>query len=135
MRVVVLTCLGIGIATTLAVHGQSPGRAATAQAVPAREPFTVVETSIPDMRRAMDEGRTTSREIVQQHLVRIALYEDRLNAVIAVNPGALREAEATVDGGLLLMLGKNVQLDAGVNLGVTRAAPDVQTFFGVTLRF
>lgn len=42
---------------------------------------------------------------------------------------------ATVDGGLLLMLGKNVQLDAGVNLGVTRAAPDVQTFFGVTLRF
>ena len=42
---------------------------------------------------------------------------------------------ATVDLGLLLMLGKNVQLDSGVNLGVTRAAPDVQTYFGVTMRF
>jgi hypothetical protein len=42
---------------------------------------------------------------------------------------------ATVDLGLLLMLGKNVQLDTGVNLGVTRAAPDVQTFFGVSVRF
>ena len=42
---------------------------------------------------------------------------------------------ATADLGLLLMLGKNVQLDTGVNLGVTRAAPDVQTFFGVTVRF
>ena len=44
-------------------------------------------------------------------------------------------AIATVDAGLLLMIGKNVQLDAGVNLGVTRAAPDVQTFFGMTVRF
>lgn len=42
---------------------------------------------------------------------------------------------ATADLGLLLMLGKNVQFDTGVNLGVTRAAPDVQTFFGVTVRF
>ena len=42
---------------------------------------------------------------------------------------------ATADFGLLLMLGKNVQLDTGVNLGVTRAAPDVQTFFGVSVRF
>ncbi|MEO6739173.1 MAG: transporter [Chthoniobacteraceae bacterium] len=42
---------------------------------------------------------------------------------------------ATVDGGFLLMLGKNVQLDTGVNLGVTRTAPDVQTFFGLTVRF
>jgi amidase len=57
------------------------------------QPFTVLEASIPDMRRAMDEGRTTSREIVSQHLLRIALYEDRLNAAIAVNPGALREAD------------------------------------------
>jgi len=26
-------------------------------------------------------------------------------------------------------------LDAGVNRGVTRAAPDVQAFFGMTVRF
>jgi amidase len=84
MRAIEWACLGIGIATTLA---------ATAQAAPARQPFAVVEAGIPDMRRAMQEGRTTSREIVEQHLLRIALYEDRLNAVIAVNPRVLREAD------------------------------------------
>ena len=44
-------------------------------------------------------------------------------------------ALAAVDLGLLLMLGKNVQLDTGVNIGVTRAAPDIQTVFGVSVRF
>jgi hypothetical protein len=44
-------------------------------------------------------------------------------------------AVATADFGLLLMLGKNVQLDTGVNIGVTRAAPDIQTVFGVSVRF
>jgi amidase len=93
MRAVVLGCLGVAIAAAPAVHGQAPGHAATTPAAPARQPFDVVEAGIPDIRRAMEQGRTTSREIVQQHLVRIALYEDRLNAVIAVNPGALREAD------------------------------------------
>jgi len=55
--------------------------------------FTVVETSIAEMQRAMAQGRTTSREIVQQYLTRIALYEDRLNAAIAVNPRALADAD------------------------------------------
>ena len=35
----------------------------------------------------------------------------------------------------LLMLSKNVQLDTGVNLGITRSAPDIQTVFGVSVRF
>jgi amidase len=56
-------------------------------------PFSVVEASITDMRRALDEGRTNSREIVEQYLTRIALYEDRFNATIAVNPKALVEAD------------------------------------------
>ncbi len=88
MRVVVLACLGMGITAVLAVHAHP-----TLPATPAHQPFAVLEASIPDLRRAMDEGRTTSREIVAQHLLRIALYEDRLNAAIAVNPGALREAD------------------------------------------
>ena len=57
------------------------------------QPFTVVEASIDGMRRALDARRTTSRDIVQQYLTRIALYEDRLNATIYVNPNALAEAE------------------------------------------
>ncbi len=57
-------------------------------------PFTIVEASIADMRNAMEERRVTSRELVQQSLLRIATYEERLNAVIAVNPRAIEEAEA-----------------------------------------
>lgn len=44
-------------------------------------------------------------------------------------------AVGTVDLGLLLMIGKNVQFDTGVNIGVTRSAPDIQTVFGVSVRF
>ena len=56
-------------------------------------PFSVVEATIPEMQAAMKEGRVTSRELVLAHLARIAIYEDRLNAVVAVNPRALEEAE------------------------------------------
>ena len=45
------------------------------------------------MRLAMEQGRVTSRDIVTQSLVRIATYEDRLNAVITINPRALAEAD------------------------------------------
>ncbi|HWP03458.1 MAG TPA: amidase family protein, partial [Gemmatimonadaceae bacterium] len=56
-------------------------------------PFSVVEKSITELRTALEQRRITSREIVQQYLTRIALYEDRLNATITVNPKALEEAE------------------------------------------
>jgi amidase len=45
------------------------------------------------MRSAMEQGRATSRDIVTQSLVRIAIYEDRLNAAISINPRALAEAD------------------------------------------
>lgn len=41
----------------------------------------------------------------------------------------------TVDVGLLLMFGKNFQLDSGVNFGVTGGADDLQTFVGASYRF
>ena len=56
--------------------------------------FSVVEASIPEMQAAMGQGRVTSRGIVQQYLDRIAKYEDRLNAIITLNPRALDEADA-----------------------------------------
>jgi amidase len=58
-----------------------------------RKPFTVVEATIPEMRAAMEQGRVTSRDLVQQYLIRIATYEDRLHAAITVNPEALKIAE------------------------------------------
>src|ERR1700684_3660575 len=58
------------------------------------KPFSVVEATIPEMQTAMKEGRVTSRELVTQYLLRIALYNRKLNAVITVNPNALKEADA-----------------------------------------
>jgi amidase len=75
--------------TTIALllAGQAPPPAGNSK-------FTVVESTIREMQTAMQQGRITSREIVQQYLIRIATYEDKLNAVIAVNPHALEEADA-----------------------------------------
>ena len=56
-------------------------------------PCSVVEASIADMQQALAAGRVTSRQLVEQYLQRIALYEERLNATLAVNPQALAEAD------------------------------------------
>src|ERR1700730_6003857 len=55
--------------------------------------FSVVEATIPDMQAALKSGRVTSRDLVTQYLIRIATYEDKLNAAITVNPNALKEAD------------------------------------------
>jgi len=57
------------------------------------QPFNVVEAGIPAMRTALEQGRTTSHELVLQYLSRIGMYEDKLHAVITVNPHALQEAD------------------------------------------
>ena len=60
---------------------------------PRPEPFSVVEATIPEMTAAMQQGRVTSRELVTQYLIRIALHEEKLNAAISINPHALAEAD------------------------------------------
>ncbi|MGI9257578.1 MAG: amidase family protein [Gammaproteobacteria bacterium] len=55
--------------------------------------FDVIEATIPEMQAAMEEGSLTSRFLTQQYLTRIATYENRFNATLAVNPNALAEAE------------------------------------------
>ncbi len=42
---------------------------------------------------------------------------------------------ATVNGGLTYGLTEDIQLDAGVNFGVTRSAPDINPFVGISWRF
>src|SRR4026208_1075475 len=73
--------LALGAVVALAAAPSAPPR------------FTVVEASITDMQRTLQQRRVTSRELVQQSLTRIALYEDRLNAIMYVNPRALDEAD------------------------------------------
>jgi amidase len=60
---------------------------------PPPAPFSVVEASFAEMQQAMADGRVTSRQLVEQYLQRIALYEERLNATLAVNAKALEEAD------------------------------------------
>ena len=60
---------------------------------PEQQGFDVVEATIDEMQHAMEEGLVTSRELVEAHLLRIGLYEERVNATIAVNPHALTEAD------------------------------------------
>jgi amidase len=72
-------------ALSLAAYAGAPLRA---------QSFDVVEATIPQMQRALAEGRTTSRELVEAYLVRIATYEETLNATIAVNPRALAVADS-----------------------------------------
>ena len=82
-----LTVLVVALGVALSAQtGRSPA--------PVAAPFPIVEATIADMRAAMEQGRVTSRGLVEQCLIRIATYEDRLNAVIAVNAKALEDADA-----------------------------------------
>jgi amidase len=74
-------------------HYRSIALIVFAGALHAQQPFTVVESSITEMRTAMEQKRVTSRELVTQYLIRIAVYDHILHAAIAINPNALKEAE------------------------------------------
>jgi amidase len=81
---------GRGVILAVAVCGVYP----SAQSSATRSaPFSVVEATIPDLQRAMTGRRVTSRDLVTQYLTRIAVYEKRINAAIAINPRALEEAD------------------------------------------
>ena len=88
--------LGLLVVAAAAVLGaQAPKPRAAAPRGPAPCPaFSIVESTIPEMQAALAEGRVTARELVTQSLLRIATYEETLNAVMTVNPRALEEADA-----------------------------------------
>ncbi len=64
----------------------------TALASAQKPPLPVAEATIADLQMAMRRGKLTSQALTQQYLIRIALHEDRLNAVITTNPRALEDA-------------------------------------------
>ena len=59
-----------------------------------RQVFDVAEATIPQLQAALSAGRVTSHELVLLYLARIAQYEHSLNAVIAISPTAVAEADA-----------------------------------------
>src|ERR671930_2153929 len=83
---IVLTAAAVTVIASQARRGADPAAG--------QQQFSVVEATIPGMRTAMEQGRVTSRQLVLQYLARIAMYEDKLHAALAVNPHALDEADA-----------------------------------------
>ena len=57
----------LGILAPLLLAGPANGQAK-------RQPFSVVEATIPEMQAALQSKHTTSRELVTQYLTRIATY-------------------------------------------------------------
>jgi Asp-tRNA(Asn)/Glu-tRNA(Gln) amidotransferase A subunit family amidase len=58
--------------------------------------FNILETTIEQVRAAFKAGEITCRQLVQMYLDRIDAYDKRgpvINAIIAVNPDALKEAD------------------------------------------
>ena len=66
---------------------------AAGQLFAAEKPFDVVETGIPEMRKALEQHRVTSHELAVAYLTRIGMYEDKLHCIITVNPNVLAEAD------------------------------------------
>ncbi len=63
----------------------------------AAAPFDLVEKSIAELQHAMAAGEVSSHELVAAYLARIDAYDKsgpKLNAMIALNPRALAEADA-----------------------------------------
>ena len=83
LTVVTLTLIS---APAAAQRGNRVPQASTA-------PFSVVEASIPELQAALAAKRVTSRQLVEQYLVRIAMYDRQLRATITVNPRALADAD------------------------------------------
>ena len=82
MRSLLVFVILAGMATPAARGERRPGSR-----------FNVVEATIPQMQEALKKKRVTSRELVEKYLQRIAIYNDKLHATIAVNPKALEEAD------------------------------------------
>lgn len=89
-----LAVLFAGSASGLGARQQVPGGASPVKPTTS---FDVVEKTIPDLQTAMTSGSVTSRQLVAAYLARIDAYDQqgpRLNAMVALNPRALADAEA-----------------------------------------
>jgi len=94
-RIWILLFLTVSVLVVLAAQqiNSRHGRFSAARKGSAAKAFTVVEATVPEIQKALAEGRVSSRELATQYLLRIALYRDKLHAVMAVNSHALEEAD------------------------------------------
>lgn len=90
-------------------------------------------TEVDVIRNAADDGSTVAW---LNTLTRGFGLTEKLGAFVelASTTGAGRHV-LTANGGFTYAVNPDLQLDAGVNLGVTRAAPDLTVFAGLSRRF
>ena len=81
------------LAMTAAVHVCAQVKPRAHQIAGKQRSFNVAEATIPALQEAMSQGRVTSRELVAQYLLRIAMYNRHLNGVITVNPHVFEDAD------------------------------------------
>jgi Asp-tRNA(Asn)/Glu-tRNA(Gln) amidotransferase A subunit family amidase len=77
--------LALGVSAIVMSNAQTPA------------PFHVEEATIADIHAALKAKRTTCRALVEQYLRRIEAYDKNgpaLNAIVQVNPDALKQADA-----------------------------------------
>lgn len=88
----ILTAVLAGLLAGLAgcKDNTSPDAATASASI---ETFSVVEASIPEIQAALAAGHVSSRQLVEQYLQRIGMYEIDLRATMAVNPDALAIAD------------------------------------------
>ena len=92
--------LAASLSLLVACQPASPSRAtgaATPSTAQATAAFTHEEADVDSLQQQMADGSLTSRALTQAYLDRIAAIDDagpRLNAVIELNPAALKDADA-----------------------------------------
>jgi amidase len=76
------------------VAGGGPATGAIAGSLRQERPFNVVETSIADIHRALQQKTCTCEFLVTEYLHRIAAYDQStgMNSIVIVNPEALKTA-------------------------------------------
>jgi Asp-tRNA(Asn)/Glu-tRNA(Gln) amidotransferase A subunit family amidase len=93
----VKTLLAIGMAAAVLVQAPQVGQIAPLPPPAPASSFDVTDKTIVELLAAQRIGTVTSHDLVEKYLARIKAYDQegpRLNAMIALNPKALQEADA-----------------------------------------
>jgi hypothetical protein len=90
---------------------------------------------------ALERGDLTGTYLNYQNLVNVShpLFFDNLTGYVELWSNIANDAQTppqcTTDLSLAWAIKDNLQLDVGVNLGLNKAAPDMQSYMGIAQRF
>ena len=86
---VALACLALGGVTSVTA---TAAPAAGKECRPSVAGLNLQDVTIPQLQKALASGKTTSKELVDAYLDRIAAYDGYVNSIRALNPNALKTA-------------------------------------------